>query len=307
MGVETPIRIFLAASATEALPVKVLEYSIRHHASATVSVTAVCDVGISIPQPRALKNQPRTPFSFQRFLIPQVCGYAGHAIYLDADMLVFKDISDLWRRPLEGANVLTAYSDSASGRQAQHSVMLMDCSQLEWDINDIVARLDAESLSYEQLMREFSFACTSAVIEPSWNSLEAYKADKTALLHYTDMGTQPWVSHLNPLGFLWVRTLRHALQDGTISRSFVEDQVARNHVRPSLIFQLDHEIDDALLLPNSALADALFVPTYRELAAFKRASFWKHSRLWLGAFVRTTYQRSLLYKFVQRVLRRLSS
>lgn len=305
LDMETPIRIHVASSASEALPVKVLEYSIRQHASTTVTVTPLCDVGISIPKPRAPENQPRTPFSFQRFLIPQVCGYAGHAIYLDSDMLVFKDITDLWRRPLGDANVLAAYSASASGRKPQYSVMLMDCSQLRWNIREIVDQLDAGTLSYEQLMYELSLARTRADIEPDWNSLEAYKEGQTALLHFTDMNTQPWVSHLNPLGYLWVRTLRQAVRDGAIPRAFVENEVQRGHVRPSLLYQLDHGIDDAILLPKAALAaDAGFTPPYRTLGAHQ-ASPWRSRLQWLRASMRAKYQTTLLYRLERRVLNRL--
>jgi hypothetical protein len=305
LDMETPIRIYVASSVSEALPIKVLEYSIRQHASTTVTVTPLCNACIQIPKPRAPENQPRTPFSFQRFLIPQVCGYAGHAIYLDSDMLVFKDITDLWRRPLGHANVLAAYSTSASGRKPQYSVMLMDCSQLRWNIREIVDQLDAGTLSYEQLMYEFSLASARADIEPNWNSLEAYKEGETALLHYTDMNTQPWVSHLNPLGYLWVRTLRQAVRDGAIPRALVEDEVQRGHVRPSLLYQLDHEIDDPILLPRVALAaDAGFTPPYRTLGAHQ-ASPWRSRLQWLRASLRAKYQTTLIYRLERRVLNRL--
>ncbi len=183
LSMETPIRVYVASSASEALPVKVLEYSIRQHASSTVTVTPLCEVDISIPKPRAAENQQRTPFSFQRFLIPQVCGYAGRAIYLDSDMLVFRDIAGLWHRPFGDANVLAAYSASATGRKPQYSLMLMNCSQLNWNIGEIVDQLDSGELSYERLMYEFSLAKTRADIEPDWNSLELVKEGKTALLH----------------------------------------------------------------------------------------------------------------------------
>jgi hypothetical protein len=302
LNMETPIRIFIGSSASEALPFKVLEYSIRQHASTTVKITPLCDVGIRIPQPLASENRPRTPFSFQRFLIPQACGYAGHAIYIDSDMLVFKDITDLWRRPLGEANVLAAYSTSASGRIPQFSVMLIDCGRLTWNISDIVDQLNLGILTYEQLMYEFSLAKISATIEPEWNSLEAFKEGRTALLHFTDMSTQPWISHLNPLGFLWVSTLRQALEDGFISREFVEDEVRKGHVRPSLLYQIDHNIDDAFLLEKSVIAvDAQFTP-HKKLS-LHQASPWKNRLKWLKAILRAEHQRTALYKLERKILR----
>ncbi len=301
LDMESPIRVFVAATASEALPVKVLEYSIRQHASATVVVTPLYETGIPIPRPCSHENQPRTPFSFQRFIIPQACDYRGRAIYLDSDMLVFKDIVDVWQRPFGQANVLSTYADSSSGRKPQFSVMLINCGQLGWDIQDIVAQLDEGKLNYEELIYEFALAKTGAVIEPDWNALESYKAGRTALLHYTDMNTQPWVSHLNPLGYLWVRTLRQALNDGVISKEFVENEVRKGHVRPSLLYQIHHEIDDPILLPRAVLAaDARFFPPYRALAAH-HASPWRSRLLWLRASIRFKFQKTVFYRLECRI------
>ena len=305
LDMENPIRVYVASTVSERLPVKVLEYSIKQHCSATVEVMALCDADIQIPLPVAPENQPRTPFSFQRFLIPQVRGYNDRAIYLDSDMLVFKDIRQLWSRPFGNADVLASYSDSASDRKPQFSVMLLDCSSLKWDINEIVSQLDSGALTYEQLMYDFVLANTSATIEPDWNALETYSPHKTALLHYTDMNTQPWVSHLNPLGYLWVATLRNAIQDGAVSRVFVEEEIVKGHVRPSLIYQIDYGIDDGILLPTSVLGlDAEFVPPYRDIATHG-ATPWRNRFLWLHAVVRFNYQKTMLYKLGRRIRGRL--
>lgn len=36
-------------------------------------------------------------FIYSRFLVPFLCGWSGHAIYLDGDMIVQGDIADLWK------------------------------------------------------------------------------------------------------------------------------------------------------------------------------------------------------------------
>lgn len=306
LDMESPIRVYVASTASEMLPVKVLEYSIKQHCSATVEVMALCDVDIQIPQPVASESRPRTPFSFQRFLIPQVSGFSGRAIYFDSDMLVFKDIRTLWGRPFDGAEVLAAHSDRASSRKPQFSVMLLDCSKLRWDINEIVTQLDSGVLTYEKLMYDFALAKTSAAIESDWNALETFRPHKTALLHYTDMNTQPWVSHLNPLGYLWVAMLRKAIRDGIVSREFVEEEIAKGHIRPSLMYQLDQGIDDAILLPASILAlDAKFIPPYRGIAD-QGTSPWRNRLLWFRAAVRSNYQKTMFYKLECRIRDRLN-
>lgn len=45
----------------------------------------------------SLDNKPfSTEFSFARFFVPQMVGYAGWAIFMDCDMLVRADLNELW-------------------------------------------------------------------------------------------------------------------------------------------------------------------------------------------------------------------
>jgi hypothetical protein len=268
LDVESPIRVYVAATEVQRLAVRVLEYSIHRHASMDVEVRSIGQSGLAIPLPRNPAHRPRTPFSFQRFLIPALAGFRGRAVYLDSDMLVFRDIMRLWTLPMKGADVLAVRADCGAARRPQFSVMLLDCERLRWDIDEIVARLDAGTLDYESLMYRMSIAGrVRDDIPPCWNALERFDAAETALLHYTDMPTQPWLSAANPLGILWVRALLEAIDQGWISRDEVAADVAAGHVRPSLLHQVDHRLEDSLLLPDPAVrSDRSFVPTWTRLS-----------------------------------------
>ena len=255
LDVESPVRVYVATTEAQMLAVKVLEFSIRKHASLTVQVFPLHEAGIDVPLPAAKANQPRTPFSFQRFLIPQLAGYRGRAIYLDSDMQVFRDIRELGPLPLDGADLLAAREPDGSARRPQFSVMLLDCAALTWDIRDIVRRLDAGELTYEGLMGEMRVAReVRAAIAPAWNSLERYHNGVTGLVHYTDMPTQPWVSAANPLGYLWMRDLIEAVDDGVIPMDYVREHILRGWVRPSVEWQILHRHEDAVILPRAARA-----------------------------------------------------
>lgn len=260
------VRIFVAATPAEWLPMRVLEYSIREHSTLPIELSAIYSHGREIPQPKAPENRARTPFSFQRFLIPELCHFTGRAIYLDADMQVFKDIAGLWDHPLEG-NHLQTVSSASDGRRSQFSVMLLDCARLDWKVEDIVARLDDGSLDYKTLMFDMKVAREVGYGIPlKWNSLEAYIPGQTALLHYTDMNTQPWVSLHNINGDLWISCLRRAIESGFISRSEVLREVEGGHVRPSLLDQLDIG-EYSLRMPGitALLKDFAFQPPYYRL------------------------------------------
>lgn len=147
LDIESPIKVYVASTDAQMLAVKVLEYSIRKHASMSVDVIPLHMNSIHIPVPKDKSNWPRTPFSFQRFLIPELQQHTGRAIYLDSDMQVFKDIKDLWTTPFNGAQILTIKNKEASQRRPQFSVMLIDCANLHWSIQDIVSSLDKDRKS----------------------------------------------------------------------------------------------------------------------------------------------------------------
>jgi hypothetical protein len=295
LDVESPIRVFVACTEAEMLPVKVLAFSIRKHASMSVDVYPLCETGIKMPVPRDRENLARTPFSFQRFVIPEAVGYKGRAIYLDADMQVFKDIRALWTRPFHGADVLAVQEPVQSGRRPQFSVMVLNCDSLKWNVSDIVRDLDRRTLTYAQLMFEMAVAKNiDRCIEPAWNSLERFVEGTTALLHYTDMQSQPWVSTMNPLGYLWVRDLCEAIDMGVITTDYVKECVKNGFARPSLLYQIEERIEDALLLPRKvSLSDADFIAPYKRLP-HHGSSRWLSPVHRLKAIARHYYRKSRL-------------
>jgi hypothetical protein len=271
LDIESPVRIYVGATDAQMLAVKVLEYSIRKHASMSVEVFPLHRSQIRIPVPRDPENRPRTPFSFQRFLIPALAEHRGRAIYVDSDMQVFADIRRLWTLPLDGADLLTVDEPDNSDRPRQFSVMVLNCRSLDWRIDDIVESLDHKRLSYEQLMYDMALAKTvRASISPAWNSLERYDETSTALIHYTDMPTQPWVSRRNRFGYLWVRDLIEAVDGGFITLSYVREQVVKGFVRPSLLYQLARRRENPMDLPLAArFMDRKFLPPYRKIETDK--------------------------------------
>lgn len=277
---DTPVRVFVAATPAEWLPMRVLEFSIRERSSLSVELSAIYSHQRSIPQPKGLENRARTPFSFQRFLIPELCQFKGRAIYMDADMQVFADIEGLWNQPF-GDNHLLTVASGTQGRRSQFSVMVLDCERLNWKIEDIVADLDSGALEYRTLMFEMSVAKQIGYSVPvTWNSLEQYSAGQTSLLHYTDMNTQPWVSLENPNGHLWMACLRRAIDSGFISRAEVAREVDQHHVRPTLLAQIDAGIDRTSELSVTAVI--------RDLAF--QAPYHKLGKKWLGRLrTRTLY------------------
>ena len=245
------VRVYVGADRSQLLAVKVLEHSIKRHTKLPVEVHAMVDLPVRVPKDPL--NWQRTGFSFSRFCIPELAGYQGKALYLDADMLVFTDIADLWNIPFDGAKVIiqedlpeerqqtNQKKGAPAKRVKQCAVMLLDCDRLPWKIDNIIDGFDNDDYDYEKLMYDLCILDESEIkyaVPFRWNSMEYYQPDETALLHYTDMATQPWVFAQNEYGELWLDEVRLMLKNGTLTRADIKAEINLGHFRPSLLADL---------------------------------------------------------------------
>lgn len=251
LWVDSPVRVYVGATKDQELAVQVLNYSIQYYASLNVEVVPLYSSTIDTPEPKDPSNRPRTPFSFQRFLIPEINHFKGKAIYMDSDMQVFRDILQLWSIPMNNCDVL-AVGESLNDRKPQFSVMLMDCEKLNWSIEKIVESLNSGEFTYQQLLGDLCVAeRIGSSIPKTWNSLEYYHPDSTCLLHYTEMPTQPWLSRGHPYEHLWFGALYSALDENFIDQEVIERSLENGYIRPSAKFQIENRLLSSALLPHS--------------------------------------------------------
>lgn len=240
-----PIRVFVGVDRSQLVAAKVLEHSIRSQTERQVQFIPMLDM--PTPTPRDRKNRGRTAFSFSRFLIPELAGYRGRAIYLDADMQVFADIEELWTVEMGDHSVLVTrqdeppeqWKDSSWFRPGpQMSVMLLDCEKLDWDVRRIIDGLDEGRYSYEDLLFDLCIVPKEelgADLPVVWNHLEHLEPGTTKLLHYTVVPTQPWKNDENPLLGTWMEGFRDAVRAGALSPALVEQLASEGHVKASLV------------------------------------------------------------------------
>ena len=231
------IKIFVGTSEGELIALKVLEFSIKRHTEHEVEVTRIDNS--HVPEPPDARFLPYTNFSFGRFTIPHLANYQGRAIYLDSDMIVFKDISELWNTPFNNAKILTEEMNSLTDEEKVSAVMLMDCSKLPWDINSIISGF-GKDYDYEELMTMEPLLNDGDIkdgLVKGWNSLDHFD-EQTRLLHYTKIKTQPWVYPGHKFGQLWIDELKMMLDTGAIDENFIKQQVSIGNARPSLLIEL---------------------------------------------------------------------
>ena len=303
-----PMRIFVGGDESEQVAAKVLEHSIRKHASAPVDVMIMRD--LEIPQPQRREHRPRTKFSFYRFVIPELCGYRGRALYVDSDMQVFRDVAELWRLPFGDQKILCTRQDEppAAWRDLswfhpgrQFSVMLLDCDRLPWRIDEIVRGLDEGRYGYDDLLFGMCLVGPDEIgedIPPEWNHLEHCEPGRTALTHYTVVPTQPWKTDRTPLNGLWMAAYEEAVAAGMVDPQEVRHGIAKGFYKPSLEPALqkapafwswvDPDAADATVLQpmprgderqRLRVAEAEVQRLQRELRALRRSWTWRLGRL----------------------------
>ena len=82
-------RVFIGYDERQAVSYTTLQHSIHERASQPISVTPL--ILSTLP----LTRRGLTPFTFSRFLVPWLCNFEGHALFLDADMFLLSDVCEM--------------------------------------------------------------------------------------------------------------------------------------------------------------------------------------------------------------------
>ncbi|NIQ01583.1 MAG: glycosyl transferase [Nitrospinaceae bacterium] len=198
----------------------VLEWSIRKHASRPVDITWM-----------RLSQDPEspfhgwntcawpTPFSGFRWVVPELAGYEGRAIYMDSDFIVLADLAELWDQQFQPGKAVLA----KGGGNWRLCMSLWDCAAAKPHTVPI-EKLKVNPSNHQKMASRFSAG--SGLIQPfkgDWNCLDARNGEdlnRIKALHYTRMSTQPQLEYALPRlsksgGCHWYdgRTAKHPRQD----------------------------------------------------------------------------------------------
>lgn len=222
---ETGIPIFIGASDHECdkIQEKILVYTLQKHSTAKLNITFLR--ASNFPKVSALGWG--TPFTGLRYVIPKLMGYEGRAIYMDMDMINFRDIQDFYHINLLGKpfGMIWDSKQSVGDRRARgsycDSMMLMDCEQasnfFNWD--EVHNWYDSQAgfkWEFMKRLRKWEDADNpidnKAVtkIDSRWNCFdgqvtdaplndkneieEQYSLEQVFQVHLTALSYQPWHS-----------------------------------------------------------------------------------------------------------------
>lgn len=172
--------------------------SIWRQSSEPVSITPLIKSQLPIQ-----RGGGSTEFAHSRFLVPWLCDYKGHAIFMDCDMLCRDDIAKLWNqrdpdywlhgaavkvvqhnyRPKETSKFL-GQPQTQYDRKNWSSVMLFDCSKCRALTPEYVETAPGLDL------HQFKWTENIGSLPAEWNYLVGHSEGKASLVHYTLGG--PW-------------------------------------------------------------------------------------------------------------------
>lgn len=194
------IRLFCGFDQNESAGFHTFAHSVMKRSSEPVSIIPL--IKNTFPEwQRTGENNGATEFSFSRFLVPYLCGYRGHALFVDgADMLCLGDISELWamRSHRHAVQVVKhpAYKVEAKKMWNQDnraypmknwsSVMLFNCDYHH------AHELTPENVATKpgSWLHQFEWCGEKKIggLPPEWNALVGHDkfSRETKLLHWTN-------------------------------------------------------------------------------------------------------------------------
>jgi lipopolysaccharide biosynthesis glycosyltransferase len=192
------IPVYIGYDPREAVAFSVLAYSIHARASQPVSIAPLMLSQLNGVLTRERHPLQSTDFSFSRFLVPHLSGFAGWSVFMDCDMLMQDDIAKLWALRDERYAVMVVKhvhipketTKFLGEPQTQYekknwsSVMLFNnakCRALTAAYVNTASGLD---------LHQFKWLADDALIgelPQRWNHLVGYNAPRAdaALVHYT--------------------------------------------------------------------------------------------------------------------------
>lgn len=213
------INIFIGYDPKEAVCYSVCSNSITRLASYPVAITPLNLA--NIPEYNEIHTDGSTEFSYSRFLVPYLMNYQGWAIYMDCDMVLHSDISELWNLR-DHSNAIQCVKHDYQTKQSTKflnqvnynyprknwsSLMLINCQH---PLNRILTPKMIESHTGDYL-HQFSWLDDSDIselpIEWNWLSDEYGVNDHAKLIHYT-LGSPCFDQYKNtPMANLWFEEL----------------------------------------------------------------------------------------------------
>jgi len=218
-----PIPVYIGYDEKETIAFWVAAHSITSRSSIPVAIIPLRRELLSGTFDRPRAELDSTDFSNSRWIVPNLQGYKGWAVFVDCDVLFQADIADLWAQrddqhdvmvkmhnhvPRETTKFLGA-TQTQYERKNWSSLMLMNCDKCTALTRRVV------NTSPGLWLHQMRWADAIGAIEGSWNLLVGY--DKSVpnpqMVHFTSGG--PWHGYNDiPYATRWWNEYNAMIQGG---------------------------------------------------------------------------------------------
>jgi lipopolysaccharide biosynthesis glycosyltransferase len=277
MSAKPPVRVFIGSGEASVIERKVLIHSLRKTCSRELDLYVFNGTHNAVEhndEPPVLANLPLsikyrnyTEFSNYRFLIPEICGHQGRAIFLDSDMVCLADIAELFDQDMKDCDMLAkAEAYQGEGTWALSNI-LFDCSRCRFDLEQIFADVDRGVFSntdFHQMTPKFlqSRHYQLGAMDPHWNVFDKHDLD-TKLIHYTNLRMQPWKFANHPYEELWFKHFEEAKRSGFITPKDIDMALSRAYVRQDI--QKPTKVKSAVAQSVQAVSSAPTLKPWKRL------------------------------------------
>jgi hypothetical protein len=238
----SPLKVFIGFDSRAHVAFHALTNSIISRCSQPVSITPL--ILPTLP----ISRTGLTQFTFTRFLVPWLCNYEGHALFLDNDIIVQADIAELFELAASDPSKAVwavDYKDPNLGFE-RAAVMLFNCA------HEDNKKLTPEFVEKAEVpLHKIGWTQNVGALAEEWGHLVMYQNPKQAkLIHYT-AGIPIWPETVN-LGFAkeWQEEIERA-----VSAVSYNDLMARSvhHQHVMRIFQEQQKKANAAALAKAAM------------------------------------------------------
>lgn len=181
------VKIFVGTSPNkdDEISEKILEYTLRQNCSEPIELVFMRNDNNPDNFFSGFNSEGwATPFTNLRWAIPEYCDFKGRAIYMDVDMINFRDISELFHTDIEDKAL-------ACREGWRTCIALLDCEKLK----NVLPPISVIKKDSKFNQKNAGDLCAQAYhIDSRWNCLdgEGLPLEDIWHLHWTNMPTQPW-------------------------------------------------------------------------------------------------------------------
>ncbi len=208
-----PIPVFIGYDPRERAATNVLIDSLYQHSSTPLAITPLVTPQLEQQGLYWRTRDPKqsTAFSFTRFLVPNLMGYQGWAVFMDCDMLCRADLKALWDQRDDRYAVMCVQHEHIPAEQVKFlgevqsaypkknwsSLMLLNCSRCtRLTVEYVNSATGLELHRFHWLEGDHQIGA----LDPGWNHLVDVQPpqEHAQLLHWTLGG--PWFREQRTMG-----------------------------------------------------------------------------------------------------------